>query len=577
MFTTLVALALRLHHLDYESLFMDELRQVSNYSAGFWEMPDLAATQTQPPLDYWIGSLVTSLFGNTDFTVRLPAMVFGTASVTLMTWLCARLFSVPVGLIIGSYMALSHYLIYFSQDARPYSIAIFFFIAVLTVIVTILSASGPSRRQYLLLLVTACLFIFSRTLVPVMSMGLFVLCAMIVAYRYRDNKPFSRKLFNISLILLACIVIYMPAFMNIYAENQNYLVSGTDYGEAIARALEGMHPANLWRIIIVQAGNLSSLLLILAIAPAIYVAKRNKRTTTDLIYVYATGFLLVLFLSHMFIHYFKTSSTMRPPYAIYLLPMLAFVSAYSLHLLASHSALVQRKKLLLTLLAITFLLPQAATTYAFKNMKIKSDWRTLVALVSHRFDNRHLLLFDTLDTRDTWNPGFYGFGRYPHGSAYGIKLDLLLKDPGKMVSSGLRPVIVLFHYRNYYLTPSSQHGIMPLGRDDNPMPRIDDEHSDIDLVNLTGFSVISLKQYSDNFATDARKLLSSTIPILPDDSSSVNLRLLSILLSKEDSDQMIMDVKKLSRPSQYEIIRSVERRLKANTPYEDQRRENQAI
>ena len=57
-FVTLFALFLRLHNLDHESLFMDELRQVSYYGNDFREIVRNAASQQQPPLDYWIGHLV---------------------------------------------------------------------------------------------------------------------------------------------------------------------------------------------------------------------------------------------------------------------------------------------------------------------------------------------------------------------------------------------------------------------------------------------------------------------------------------------------------------------------------------
>src|SRR5512136_1814581 len=70
------ALALRLHHLDYESLWVDELLQVSFYAHPFDEIARYAAHQQQPPLDYWIGMGMNSL-SSSDFAVRLPSVFFG--------------------------------------------------------------------------------------------------------------------------------------------------------------------------------------------------------------------------------------------------------------------------------------------------------------------------------------------------------------------------------------------------------------------------------------------------------------------------------------------------------------------
>ena len=54
----IMTLFLRLHHLDFESLFMDEIRQVSFYENSINEIIANAASQQQPPLDYWIGHFI---------------------------------------------------------------------------------------------------------------------------------------------------------------------------------------------------------------------------------------------------------------------------------------------------------------------------------------------------------------------------------------------------------------------------------------------------------------------------------------------------------------------------------------
>ena len=54
----LLAIVTRLYHLDAESLFMDELRQVSYYGNTFDEIITLAISVLQPPLDIWIGHVV---------------------------------------------------------------------------------------------------------------------------------------------------------------------------------------------------------------------------------------------------------------------------------------------------------------------------------------------------------------------------------------------------------------------------------------------------------------------------------------------------------------------------------------
>ena len=88
----LASLGLRIHHLGYESLYMDELHQVSYYPLSPGQIIHGAAIQRQPPLDYWIGHIVYS-FSCSDFAVRLPAALFGAGAVLLFTLLTARLCS----------------------------------------------------------------------------------------------------------------------------------------------------------------------------------------------------------------------------------------------------------------------------------------------------------------------------------------------------------------------------------------------------------------------------------------------------------------------------------------------------
>lgn len=51
----LLAAGMRCYRLSYESLWMDEIRQVSYYSRSLKGVIEGATSQSQPPLDYLIG------------------------------------------------------------------------------------------------------------------------------------------------------------------------------------------------------------------------------------------------------------------------------------------------------------------------------------------------------------------------------------------------------------------------------------------------------------------------------------------------------------------------------------------
>ena len=133
-----LALILRIHHLDHESLWMDEIRQTSYYANSLTEIIDNAASQSQPPLDYWIGHFV-HFMSSTDFAVRLPAAIFGTGSVFLLVMLISQISSWPVACGFGIISALLPFNLYYSQEARPYAIAVFLFLCILWTLNSILS------------------------------------------------------------------------------------------------------------------------------------------------------------------------------------------------------------------------------------------------------------------------------------------------------------------------------------------------------------------------------------------------------------------------------------------------------
>jgi uncharacterized membrane protein len=161
-----VALIIRLHHLDNESLWMDELRQVSYYPHTVSQIIDAAASQSQPPLDYWIGHFV-QFISTGDFAVRLPSALFGAGSVVLLTVLIASATSWQIALGFGLISALMPFNLYYSQEARPYAIAVFLFLCQLGALVNLLTGKQDKKlTNAIILLFFSAAFLHSRSLFP---------------------------------------------------------------------------------------------------------------------------------------------------------------------------------------------------------------------------------------------------------------------------------------------------------------------------------------------------------------------------------------------------------------------------
>ncbi len=123
---TVFGLILRLIQINAD-LWLDEVATVLLYT----QMPALQV------LTSYIGSnnhllntllmkLAVSLFGNQEWAVRLPALIFGTATIPVFYWVSRLVFSQRAGLSAAALLAVSYHHIFFSQNARGYTAYLFF-------------------------------------------------------------------------------------------------------------------------------------------------------------------------------------------------------------------------------------------------------------------------------------------------------------------------------------------------------------------------------------------------------------------------------------------------------------------
>ncbi len=124
-FFTLSAFALRIFQLGKQSLWYDEAFSV--YLARF----DLAtitartAADIQPPLYYYVLNLWLTLVGDSEFAVRFLSLFFGVLTIPLMYSAARRLFNATTGLFAALLATLSALYVWYSQEARMYTLITF--------------------------------------------------------------------------------------------------------------------------------------------------------------------------------------------------------------------------------------------------------------------------------------------------------------------------------------------------------------------------------------------------------------------------------------------------------------------
>ncbi|MBC7223368.1 MAG: glycosyltransferase family 39 protein, partial [Anaerolineae bacterium] len=118
----LLALALRVHRLEAQSLWYDE--GVTAYLTTL-SLPDLTAwtaDDIQPPLYYYAVWLWVRLAGTGEFALRFPSVLAGMLAVPCLAWVGRRVAgSRRAGLVAGLLVAVSPLHLWYAQEARNYT------------------------------------------------------------------------------------------------------------------------------------------------------------------------------------------------------------------------------------------------------------------------------------------------------------------------------------------------------------------------------------------------------------------------------------------------------------------------
>lgn len=141
---TALALILRLINLDAD-LWLDEIAPIARYrQLAPFEVLTTYLSANNHLLNTLLVKWTTGGFGEREWAVRLPALLFGVATVPVLYWLArlaaSRLESLGAALLL----ALSYHHIFFSQNGRGYTAYLFFSLAATGLLVRGLRRDRPA-------------------------------------------------------------------------------------------------------------------------------------------------------------------------------------------------------------------------------------------------------------------------------------------------------------------------------------------------------------------------------------------------------------------------------------------------
>lgn len=204
---TIVGAMLRCYHLGQNSLWIDEIASLETARERFWTIPAAAMRQNafEPPLYFWLLHAMAAAFGDGEVALRVGSAIFGALTIPLvwlLIWELSR--QRQVATLSAIFIALNPLHLWYSQEARPYAIMMFFGTGALLALAKALRQ--PSRRLWAMFaLCTAIAMLTHAVSCVILAVGF--LWVLLRPDRSKMMRPF---LLSAAASLLLLLPAYLP-------------------------------------------------------------------------------------------------------------------------------------------------------------------------------------------------------------------------------------------------------------------------------------------------------------------------------------------------------------------------------
>jgi hypothetical protein len=210
---TLLGAGLRIYRLDTD-LWIDEIGSFQYaMSVTVGELFRTFSSPNQHLMNSLLERLSVAALGEHDWTVRLPAAVFGIATVPAMYWLARPIMRGWQSLAVAFLTAVSYHHIWFSQNGRGYSGYLLFSVLATGALYRLLAT--PRRRWIVLYALCAVLALSSLIIAAFVIIAHVVLAAAFVIKRHREAEPVAPTIRALAatfgITAAASLVIYGPS------------------------------------------------------------------------------------------------------------------------------------------------------------------------------------------------------------------------------------------------------------------------------------------------------------------------------------------------------------------------------
>ncbi len=201
------AALLRFYRLEYQSFWTDEI--ITN-KASKNSVSDLifhpTTNNNMPPLYFVITHLLLKVdHYSAELLLRFPSVLFGVLSVAVFYFIVKRFLGSKVSLVATAFMAIAPFHIWYSQEARPYSLLLFLSLLSIWLLQELVSKPHSSWRQTGFV-GSVVLTFYCHTIAIAFIGALFIYVLM---FYFKSDWKYWSKIFMSIIILMVPALIYL--------------------------------------------------------------------------------------------------------------------------------------------------------------------------------------------------------------------------------------------------------------------------------------------------------------------------------------------------------------------------------
>ena len=204
---TITGLILRLWHIGDISFWFDETLTSEFSRQSFFGIANMSKDSVNPPTFYVIEHVML-YFGAGETIVRLVPALVGTCTIPVFYLLGREFNNRKTGIVAATLLTFSSFHIYYSQEARPYTLLLFCFS--LALLFYLHALSTDTRRTWLLFGVFSALSCWMHFFGFVMVLPLFILALF---YKFYSGKTSIKDLKPVILAGAICFLFSLPMLL----------------------------------------------------------------------------------------------------------------------------------------------------------------------------------------------------------------------------------------------------------------------------------------------------------------------------------------------------------------------------